>query len=344
MRSELSSSIKIRDEGTQSSSSSTSSSSNSSKVFESTSNDILSKSSMNKKHVRARSESGEKKPSGGEEKLGSSTTSRLPKKAKASNSPARPALSKMRLLPTQSKKSKTSNTTTSKLNLLATLALTTSEKPDALDTSSALSKSPAKKYAGPPRKLRLCLKDGCGKVLTGKQRKRCDDHHMLCIREGCPKFVQDHDAGLCINHGAVKCPVAVPKKVRSCLKEDCGKPLTGQQRTRCKDHHWQCIKKGCIKNEQSNYGGYCKFHAPFRPVRLRKCMKEGCLAELRNPNHKRCSLHKNMCLHGNCTKHQQSNCNGYCREHASDEDRNRALKVDREKKRILVSLKPKPET
>ena len=209
-----------------------------------------------------------------------------------------------------------------------------SKKAPALPTSMHLKKSAPKRYNGPPRQLRICLKEGCDKVLTGKQRKRCDGHHMLCIRLNCSKFVQDHDTGLCINHGAVKCQVAdAPKKVRICLKEGCGAPLKGQQRTRCKEHHWQCIKQDCTKNEQSNYGGFCKYHAPFKPASIRKCMKDGCNTDLRNPNHKRCSLHKNMCLYGNCIKHQQSNCGGYCREHASDEDRSRALKVDRDKKK-----------
>lgn len=298
--------------------------------------DECSHKSMNKKHVRTSDTAGTKPPGDGE----IHSSSRQQKKAKASDSPI---ISKVNILLTPHKKTKTSNSSASKLNLLATLALTTSNKQ--IDVATSLNnkelKGSTKKMTFPPKKLRVCLKDGCGRILTGKQRKRCDEHHMLCIRKDCTKFVQDHDAGLCINHGAVKCPVATAaKKVRVCLKEGCGKTLTGQQRTRCKEHHWQCIKKGCVKNEQSNYGGFCKFHAPFKPVRVRQCMKDGCLAELRNPNHKRCSMHKNMCLHGDCTKHQQSNCNGYCREHASDEDRTRALKVDREKKRVFASKKP----
>ena len=43
-----------------------------------------------------------------------------------------------------------------------------------------------------------------------------------------------------------------------CLKEGCGEPLIGQQKKRRKEHHWQCAKEGCTKNEQSNYGGFCK--------------------------------------------------------------------------------------
>ena len=107
-----------------------------------------------------------------------------------------------------------------------------------------------------------CLKERCGRTLTGKQRKRCDEHRMRCIRRDCTSFVQDHDTGLCYKHaaGAVKCRSATSTKGRFCLKEGCGKPLTGQQRKRCKEHNWKCAKEGCTKNEQSNHGGFCKLH------------------------------------------------------------------------------------
>ena len=108
---------------------------------------------------------------------------------------------------------------------------------------------------------RKCLKEGCGRALTGRQTKRCKEHHMRCARKDCSNFIQEHHspAGLCYKHagGVANCRAV---RARVCLKEGCGKPLIGQQKKRCKEHHWQCAKLGCTKNEQANYGGYCKKH------------------------------------------------------------------------------------
>jgi hypothetical protein len=217
-----------------------------------------SKKIINRKHCRTIDTSSESKAPGDEQKH--DVIRRRQKKVKAINN--------------------------NSLNLLADLALTSSTSDNRKSAAARetllqneQNKQPANggkqevscKKCGkvPPKKLtRKCLKEGCGRILTGKQRKRCEEHHMRCMRKDCANFVQEHNTGLCYKHagGAVKCrTVASTKKERVCLKEGCGKTLTGQQRKRCKEHHWQCAKEGCTKNEQSNHGGFCKVHFSSNP-------------------------------------------------------------------------------
>jgi hypothetical protein len=132
--------------------------------------------------------------------------------------------------------------------------------------AAAEKKKAAKAYKKTPKKpTKTCLKEGCGKILTGKQSKRCNGHHMQCAKRDCKKNIQNHDSGCCYTHaagGAKSCRTvaASAKKKRVCLKEGCGVTLTGQQKTRCEAHNWMCAKKGCKKYEQSGYGGFCKAH------------------------------------------------------------------------------------
>ena len=114
------------------------------------------------------------------------------------------------------------------------------------------------------KRYKNCLKEGCGHILKGKQTKRCSAHHMLCAKRGCKKAIQNHDVGFCNEHGGARgvcrTVAASAKKQKFCLKQGCGVLLTGRQKTRCADHNWMCAKKGCKKNEQASYRGFCKAH------------------------------------------------------------------------------------
>jgi hypothetical protein len=209
---------------------------------------------INRKHVRTIDTSSGSKAPGNEQKH--AVNIRHQKKVKASNNKRLNLLADLAL---------TSSTTTStnRKSAAAPEALLQNEQKPPANGGKQVS---CKERKITPKKLtRKCLKEECGRILTGKQRKRCEEHHMRCMRKDCANFVQEHNTGLCYKHAggatSIKCrTVASTKKGRVCLKEGCGIPLTGQQRKRCKEHHWQCAKEGCIKNEQSHHGGFCKVH------------------------------------------------------------------------------------
>jgi hypothetical protein len=216
-----------------------------------------SKKSINRKHFRTsdtNSSGGSKAPRGDEQK--NAASSRHQKKVKASNN-------SLSLLADLALASSPRTSDIRKAAAAPQTLLQNEQKPPAND-----GKQVSKKCTVPPKEIRTCLKEGCGRILTGKQKKRCEEHHMRCARKECSSFIQEHHFGLCYKHvgGTEKCRIITStKKGKFCLKEGCGKPLIGQQKKRCKEHHWQCAKEGCTKNEQSNYGGFCKAH--FSPNR-----------------------------------------------------------------------------